>query len=190
MHQPPLTHTVAVNRAMGTRLLAVAFDLLPSTLIASPRHPPSLLQWRRLGLYCVRTRALHIWRGLFVRVIVRAAPNLRVMGLVGRLLVLLRTRARTSNNTGSRGGILRGRHGRELTHSLSQSAQVTSGRSEYRVEWRVVVVVVTSRDILVSKLASRLPVAGSARCCRDKQEFTDTRDGRRQRWMSAHVVSW
>lgn len=42
--------TIAVHCTMGAGLLAVTFDLLPSTLIAGPRHPPPLLHGSSGGL--------------------------------------------------------------------------------------------------------------------------------------------
>lgn len=36
--------TIAIRLAVGTRLLAIALDLLPAALIASPRDPPAFLK--------------------------------------------------------------------------------------------------------------------------------------------------
>ena len=50
--------TIAIDRAVGTRLLPVALDLLPSTFITGAAHSPPLLQGYGLVQFAIGRGAL------------------------------------------------------------------------------------------------------------------------------------
>lgn len=54
--------TITIDSAMGAGLFAVAFDFLPSALVAGTRYPPPLLHWRYRGLWGALIRLIVVAR--------------------------------------------------------------------------------------------------------------------------------